>query len=365
MTGAKQHQTPVDLSPIPPEAVFVDRLTIREYDPHDGYDGLVISGSWERKDQLGEPTGEETFESMTVPGSFDTKCRLRVIGAERRMTWNPSRFDREDNAVGIGIEDAINQSHAILAAFDQEPWRPAHRVESTEGKAETHGAVISQIDIAVLVKFGSAFLAEEWLRQLGRTQLYRSPPRRRGGTVYQGSAAGRGKQLRAYMKGPELIHRTKGESPYRQELADWCTANGVVRIEWMLGGQYLVRHGMRNVTEIAQPQLQQFVEREFGEIMTQTLHGDDYEKLPREVRGTLAMYLMGMLPSDPYAGMSEKTWRRHRNLIKQHVGYDIKHNNIERLNPKPLVLAPALLTVSDMPTFYRHPDRGNVSKDTT
>ena len=311
-------------------------------------DGMVV-----RLDAKGEVLWHTPL-SMTLEGSYSTKCKIRVQDNVREMTWNPSRLGREENGLGVDFDAAMMQADRLMKFFDQPAWKDAELHRYHDGEAYATGTVATRIDLACLVQIGSERKAREFLRQFYNRKLSRQQPQRRGNTVYHGGKDATGRTVKAYLKGPEVLaHAKRKISGYQKRFADWCTSRGIVRVEIRYGRKALAKLGLREVARATHAEaLVSLFGKELQEILMKNHTEPDLSALDWRVRGTYYMYMAGERIKEL---VSTATFYRHRKQILECTGIDIANDNVIAFKQKPVVLQPVVMTPEMMPDWYRHP----------
>ena len=327
----------------------IDFLSLRER----GVFAELNDGKVIRLDAEGEEVWKTNL-SMAIEGSHDTKCRARVQGDIREMTWNPSRFNREDNCLGVTFDQAIAQADSIMAGHGQPPWSEGEAHQYADGKIRSTGTQVTRADVAIILILGSEEKAQEFMRQFYTKKLTRYQPQRRGLTVYHGAAGGRGKTIKAYPKGAEILaHGGKNITPYQRKLAEHLTAIGAVRLEIRYGRMALERMGLRKLQRaVMHEKLTYLFVKDVEQILMKNHTEPDLSGLTNAQLGCYYMYMAGEKVKERY---SPKTFYKHRKAILAQTGYDIGNDNVIAFKQKPVVLQPVILTPEMMPDWYRHP----------
>lgn len=200
--------------------------------------------------------------------SFSTSVTIHVSGRNVRVDGNPSRVGRLDNLFGFStIDQCVAVYNALLAQYGLPPFTRCTRVMVRDGASGgkagdlvADGAVIHRIDLTTNVALGEgnvlAYLRGVSSQRIGHSIGYLYPNGRTVAWTPKGNGKGGRLQYRkAYDKAFEMnenllpkIKREFGESSpeyaYVVQVRDYCTANGVVRMEQELKAEYLKREGL-------------------------------------------------------------------------------------------------------------------------
>ncbi|WP_019098616.1 phage/plasmid replication domain-containing protein [Pseudomonas putida] len=200
--------------------------------------------------------------------SFSTSVTIHVTGRTVRVDGNPSRVGRLDNLFGFStIDQCVAVYNALLAQYGLPPFTRCTRVMVRDGTSGgkagdlvADGAVIHRIDLTTNVALGEgnvlAYLRGVSSQRIGHSIGYMYPNGRTVAWTPKGNGKGGRLQYRkAYDKAFEMtenllpkIKREFGESSseyaYVVQVRDYCTANGVVRMEQELKAEYLKREGL-------------------------------------------------------------------------------------------------------------------------
>lgn len=248
----------------------IDWLSIRQkhrYAPVHARE-MVLRYDLETKQAL------ESARGYVHKGSFDDAVVVRSYGGWVEWSGNPARWGKADNLSPISMAEAltiINRHMDSLGLPRFTAAAPESAPTFYDGKRadEFLGAIITRVDLCRTFMTGDAASASMFLRAMS-TATYRGKQAK----DERGESCSWGKRpalyLKWYLKGPELTAHTKPgmyvHRQYRRALADWCTANGVVRWEVSFGRNVLRRLGLRMLSDWNQEQAEQVAERIRGDM---------------------------------------------------------------------------------------------------
>jgi hypothetical protein len=197
--------------------------------------------------------------------SHSTSVTIHVQGRKVRVEGNPSRVGRLDNLFGFtSIEQCISVYNALLAEYGLPPFTRCTRIDLRQGSSGAKsgdrvadGAKIERIDLTTNFSLGSgnvlAYLRGVSSQRIGHSIGFLYPNGRTVAWTPKGNGQGGRLQYRkAYDKAFEMdqnllpkIKRLYGdESPeyaYVLKVRDYCSEQGVVRLEQELKSEYLQR----------------------------------------------------------------------------------------------------------------------------
>ena len=336
-------------------------------------------------------TGAVAWEAVrgeTVAGSWDTSLYVRSTGSEVSVSGNPSKWGRLDNLVGSSsMAECLALYNAVLRGLGL-PLFELRCVVGTigafGGERLRVGPLISQLHVTRNLICGAggdrAFL--DWLS----AQCYGRLPYKRpfDTTVLAGQVSRRQHEL--YSKGPEIrAHALKWRrarapeklevkdeaAAYLAQLAQWCEDNGVVRDEVKLGRKWLNESPYR-YPENWQKETAETLHRVNSEVATMNAGAlSDYGS---DVRAKLlaagvSERQAGLMANAVSAWLSGQVWdvglgRSQRysycKALREHCGLDLRRpSNVRALATcvKPRVLEARELELTDLPDWYRWPQR--------
>ena len=197
--------------------------------------------------------------------SHSTSVTIHVQGRKVRVEGNPSRVGRLDNLFGFtSIEQCICVYNALLREYGLPPFTRCTRIELRQGASGAKsgdrvadGAKIERIDLTTNFALGSgnvlAYLRGVSSQRIGHSIGFLYPNGRTVAWTPKGNGQGGRLQYRkAYDKTFEMdqnllpkIKRLYGDdSPeyaYVTKVRNYCSEQGVVRMEQELKSEYLQR----------------------------------------------------------------------------------------------------------------------------
>lgn len=197
--------------------------------------------------------------------SHSTSVTIHVQGRKVRVEGNPSRVGRLDNLFGFtSIEQCISVYNALLREYGLPPFTRCTRIELRQGASGAKsgdrvadGAKIERIDLTTNFALGTgnvlAYLRGVSSQRIGHSIGFLYPNGRTVAWTPKGNGQGGRLQYRkAYDKTFEMdqnllpkIKRLYGENSseyaYVTLVRNYCSEQGVVRMEQELKSEYLQR----------------------------------------------------------------------------------------------------------------------------
>ena len=381
--GSEQRERPPvtaakrDSNEIP---AHVDWITL--FEPyHADYRDIPAQAFSMHYDENGE-FEKQKRKQTPAKGSADSTCYIRFETDEESnrpgltISFNPSRWNRKDNLLGVDVTRAIEIAEEILA---EKGWRRLARKETFTdqyGLDHVHeGTIISKLDITRNYVTGSVENADEVMRQiLGRT-LPRMRQKTEGypgeETIYFGGKKKLHRTVKIYRKYLEVLANntqkefTREEKDYRaQTVARPMQSRGVVRVEMTYGSAAIKRAGMRQIENVCQDRLNRMFEKDSEKIM-QPVKKIDVTELNNTQLGILTRWQLGQTQKETSA------WYRARTAILEKVGVDIGkpcppqfrfEQDGNKLMHGTVTIKPRPLEMKDIPDGYEMPD-GTKAKD--
>lgn len=370
---------------VPPMSVHIDSLSISQ-----DHADCPVWGSTRRL-ECDLETGAVQWEVVRgdqVQGSWDTGLHVRSTGSRVEVSGNPSKWGRLDALVGLAtMQECIAVYNSVLDQLGLPRFSLnslVHTIGLHGGERMRQGPIISAVHVTRNLICGGTgarpFL--DWMegQHLGRLSYVR-----KGATTVQAGTLAR-RQHQLYLKGPEILaHASKWRrarsadkqehkdeaSAYLQRLADWCEQNGVVRDEVKLGRKYLQESEFRfpenwtNNTASALHTENSKVDTMNAGAMSN--YGVEVKQrlvdagIPERQASMMRNAVSGWLAGQPWDdGLSERTRYRYQKALREHCGLDLrKPSNVRCLAAcvKPKVLEARELNFSDLPDWYRWPER--------
>lgn len=351
---------------------FCDWLSI--YQRHIGSKLPVIAdGAVMRIDKEGE-VQTVTLKKSRIEGSFETAVFVRCDGETVYFDGNVSKWGRADNVFGYTFIECLKIINRLLASLGLPPFTEGDKYITNfkgEPRACWTGAIVTRVDMTCNYSTGSKEDASAYMRHLQSQQASRL----KTGTYGDGETVdfGRGSRrvyLKAYTKGPELRrHAVKASAgdkfekrppdPYVLQLADWCDAVGLVRVELTFKATKLHDMCCHFLGGFDMKQLEiEFAER--SEIFTRG--SADVEELTELPKHLLATYRMWQAGDDLTQKISRAAFYRHRRALLPY-GIDIA------IKSKVVPLKPRIRVVKlgpvSMPDWYELPDIERIRNGTS
>lgn len=343
---------------------FCDWLSI--YQRHFG-GGLpkIADGAVMRIDSDGE-VESITLKKLRIEGSHESSVFVRCDGETVWFDGNVSKLGRPDNVFGYSFRQCLQIVNNLLLSLGLPPFSEGDRyVTNFKGEPRTcwTGAIVTRVDVTQNYAVGGKENAYHFMRYLQSQQASRL----KTGTYGEGETVdfGRGSRylyFKAYLKGPELRrHATKvradAESmfkpepnPYVLQLADWCDAVGLVRVEMTFKATKLHDMGCHYLGGFDMKQLELEFDRRCEVLTRASADVDQLTDLPKAL---LATYRMWQAGDDLTAKLSRATFYRHRReLLPYGVDIAIK-SNVVPLKTKTRVIQ---LGPVSMPDWYELPE---------
>lgn len=324
----------------------------------------VADGAVMRIDKEGE-VETVTLKKSRIEGSFETAVFVRCDGETVWFEGNVSKWGRPDNVFGYTFQQCLAIINRLLQSLGLPPFTDGEKfITNFKGEPRTcwTGAIVTRLDITSNYATGSKEDAYAYMRHLQGQQASRL----KTGTYGEGETVdfGRGSRriyVKAYLKGPEL-RRHAGRSqegnafekrpvdPYVMQLADWCDAVGLVRVEMTFKATKLHDMGCHYLGGFDMKQLEiEFEQR--SEVLTRG--SAEVEQLTELPKALLSTYRMWQAGDDLTAKISRATFYRHRReLLPYGVDIAIKSNVVPlKTRTRVIKLGPV-----SMPDWYELPD---------
>lgn len=331
----------------------------------------IADGAFMRIDKEGE-VETVTLKKSRIEGSFETAVFVRCDGETVWFEGNVSKWGRPDNVFGYTFLECLEIINKLLVKLGLPPFTEGDKY-LTNFKGEPRscwtGAIVTRIDMTCNYAVGSKEDAYAYMRHLQGQQASRL----KTGTYGDGETVdfGRGSRriyVKAYLKGPELrrhagrIQDAKGindgtvkdyekgiTNPYVLQLADWCDAVGLVRVEMTFKATKLHDMGCHYLGGFDMKQLEIEFENRSDVLTRGSAEADDFTLLPKAVLSTYRMWQAG---DDITSKLSRATFYRHRReLLVMGVDIAIK-SNVVQMKPRTRVIK---LGPVSMPDWYELP----------
>jgi hypothetical protein len=213
----------------------------------------TVSGEARVSTMLGEDVTQPLVDDLPSKVSH---LRVRAYGGRVEVSGNPSKWGRvEALAGGLTLDQSFGIYNRVLVDLGLPPFTAERWIlDGTSAETLRIGARISRLDLATCLVCGSpegmrAFMdwlsAQRWGRrghQWGRSH----PGYMRAGTVRRVLAVCYDKGLEvgeAAREWARLGSAAESETGYLRRVAEWATANGLLRWELRLGTSWLSGHG--------------------------------------------------------------------------------------------------------------------------
>ena len=246
--------------------MFIDWLTISQVHDHDlPIVGNIVHLTVDENTNQVLSTSRPRFKHE---GSFSTSVTIHIQGRKIRVEGNPSRVGRLDNLFGHAtIEQCVSVYNGLLREYGLPGFTRCTRLDIRQGVSGAKsgdrvadGAKIERIDLTTNFALGEgnvlAYLRGVSSQRIGHSigHLY-SNGRTVDWTPKGNGKGGRLQYRKAYDKAFEMdqnclpkIKRVFGEkSPeykYVMRIRDYCSQEGVVRMEQELKSEYLQRESL-------------------------------------------------------------------------------------------------------------------------
>jgi len=327
-------------------SIFVDWFTAGQRAPKEGVPAIV-DGVRSTFDKFGNCTFERGIPA-SFSGSFDTAVRIYSDGGLYGLSGNIGRLDRADNLFNLGWGATRKKADRVLACaglpgFTDGKGRPfgwGDRPEDGRDWPE-RGGTVARLDLTCNFSAGSDAQARAVIRWLSGQSVKRA---KRG---YSGDESvwwsNTRIMLKAYRKGAEM--KAHGVD---DELVQWATDNGVVRVELELKRRELQERDLRDIGNITQEKLEAvFMEHlEPFRRVDSSDEPDILAAIPARSRALAAAWLSGQ---DCHNLCSRATLYRHAKVLREY-GLDIlETRNIEKFPVKVRVID---LVPLEVPEWY-------------
>jgi len=275
-------------------------------------------------------------------GSFETTALVRSTGSYYEIDFNPSRFNRPENAFGYQWPDALAIANHIVTALGLPEFRLTDETvvtsrEWNEAKKQFDvtrqpaGAVLLRLDVTSHYRCGDRGKLDAYIRYLRRQTLPRrkTKPQGRSTVVFYSKSS----SISVYDKAQEMRDHSPKPGPAfeaRKPVIARAESEGIARVELRAWRAKLIREGLRSAASVTQAKLETLFEKE-TENMTEEIREDDVQKLTHGELGSLLAWKNGF---DVRTLVSRNTFYAHRRRIKEVTNFDIGAENPTRLDPK-------------------------------
>lgn len=316
-------------------SIFIDWFTAGQRHKTGGLPAIVGGVS-----ALFDADGNCTFERgmpRRLYGSHETTVGLLCDGVFVGLSGNVGRFGRQDNLFNLGWEATRKKSVGMLAlaglpCLGNGSPRPADWGSRSEDGRDwpDRGGTVARLDLTCNFATGSDAQARAVIRWLSGQSIKRA---KRG---YSGDESvwwsNTRIMLKAYRKGAEMKAHGMDD-----ELVEWVTSQGVVRVELELKRRELQERGLRDIGNITQAKLEAiFLEHlEPFRRVDSSDEPDILAAIPARSRAYAAAWLAGQ---DCRLLCSSATLYRQAKVLREY-GLDIlEQRNIERFPVKVRVI---------------------------
>ncbi|MFI7801477.1 phage X family protein [Pseudomonas sp. DD1] len=242
--------------------MFIDWLTISQEHQHDlpivcGIFTLTVDSNTNEVLSTRQPRFKHE-------ASFSTSVTIHVQGRKIRVEGNPSRVGRLDNLFGFtSIEQCVSVYNSLLRDYGLPGFSRCTRLDIGHGESSAKfvdGAKIERIDLTTNVALGEgnvvAYLRGISSQRIGHSIGFLYPNGRTVAWTPKGNGKGGRLQYRkAYDKAYEMDQNTlpkfkrafgdsSEEYKYVKRVRDYCTQEGVVRMEQELKSEFLQREAL-------------------------------------------------------------------------------------------------------------------------
>lgn len=324
--------------------IFIDWFTAGERHSKGGLPA-VVAGVASRFDADGNCTFERGIPAR-VAGSFESSVGILCDGHFVGLSGNVGRFGRPDNLFNLGWSATREKAVGMLAlaglpSFGNGAPRPLEWGDRPEHGRDWpgRGATVARLDLTCNFSAGSDAQARAVIRWLSGQSIKRA---KRG---YSGDESvwwsNTRIMLKAYRKGAEMKAHGMDD-----ELVQWATEQGIVRVELELKRRELQERGLRDIGNITQEKLEAIFEEHlepFRRVDTSD-EPDILAAIPSKSRALAAAWLSGQ---DCAMLCSRATLYRHAKVLREY-GLDIlEQRNIERFPVKVRVIDLAPVSAPD------------------
>ena len=318
--------------------IFIDWLTIREENTGQWpelNDGHVISC---------DRNGVEEYtvqKRLAVKGSHDSSAQVRVTKRELEISFNPSRFNRNDNLFGCTYEQAIRKVNNLLYSLGLKP------IEKY---------LLTRVDVTLNVSCGNKAKLDTYIRHLKKSTL----PRKKTYTSYD-AAIFQNKRVKitVYKKHQEIIDNNKIKHDMedkqarnieqRLRIARYCEKQGVARVEVRLGRKALIDKGLRNGESNNQNSFVKAFNQEIEKMPKNSAEAITEELTDQEL-GSLLMWKAGYNPREK---ITRQTFYKRRKAILEKTGFDIGGEMPSKLEQKNETVK---TETTEIPEWYEMPE---------
>ena len=312
--------------------IFVDWLKIRAH--NSGRWPEKNSGHLMRVDEHGE-IEYLVHTHIKAEGSHDSSAQIRVTREELELSFNPSRFNREENLFGCTYEQALQVANELLHSL---------------GLKELQDFDITRLDVTQNLSTGSSGQLDAYIRHLKHIKM----PKKTTYTKYD-AAIFQNKQVKitVYKKADEIrVHSKDIENPqtleYRLKVADYCESEGVSRVEVRFNRKALINRGIRKSKHVNQERLVEAFKKELSPMPKKT-NEVIAEQLTDGETGSLLQWKAGF---DPREKISKNTFYARRREILRKTGYDIAGEMPTRFDSKKVTVQ---TWPTEIPPWYMSP----------
>lgn len=318
-------------------AVFVDWFAASQFHEEGGFP-VFLDGIFATYDASGNCTYERGI-AKGHKGSYETSVRIFSDGFRVAVSGNFGRLNRQDNLFGFDFGGVLRFVNRVLTSHGLPPFSfygksgALRTVELRDGRTiRVGGCVVSRLDLTCNFATGSDSKARQVITALHSRSIKRM---KRG---YSGDESvwwsNTRMMLKAYRKGAEMKKRN---AP--QELIDYATEQGIVRIEVELKRRELSELGLSHLDAITHEKLVDVFIEEIEPFTRYDASGDVdiLSAVPARSRAYAAAWMGGQ---DLSCLCSRATLFRHAKVLREY-GLDI-------LEPRNVEAFPVQLRVIDL-----------------
>jgi len=323
--------------------IFVDWVTISQLHSATELHPIYVGGVNVDYDAEGNARFERV-RPTSLPGSYETRLRIKSDGRHISLSGNVGRFCRKDNLFNCGWLHTLEKANRILLSRGL-PAFDGGQVATEIGEGDKPSARLSRIDLTANFATGSESQARHLINWLASRSVSRMKKGRAGDeSVWWVNTR---HMLKAYIKDIEMLKHgcSKDDPAYI-----WCKEQGVVRVELELKRRLLSDLDLVDIEKVTDEKLVKVFhdETQVFNAIDRSDEPDILDEIPARSRVHAAAWMAGQ---DLRQILSNGAFYRHAKTLRDY-GIDItEKRNIEHFPVKVRIVEMKPLSMPDWYTL--------------